>query len=94
MLFLHPQFDPARGMIVRMLAAAHLAVDPGRYEAAGDRWAQQQAIDGQSGGVAERVPENISGTRRSARSRRRQRRRGDRDDNNDAGKSTGFSYPT
>jgi hypothetical protein len=48
-------------MIVRMLAAAHLAVDPGRYEAAGDRWARQQAIDGQSGGVAERVPDLLRG---------------------------------
>jgi hypothetical protein len=52
-------------MIVRMLAAAHLAVDPGRYEAAGDRWARQQAIDGQSGGVAERVPDLLLESRMS-----------------------------
>jgi hypothetical protein len=48
-----------------MLAAAHLAVDPGRNEAAGDQWAQQQMIDAQSGVAAKRVPEIFSSARRA-----------------------------
>jgi hypothetical protein len=52
-------------MIARMLAAAPLAVDPGRNEAAGDQWAQQQMIDAQSGIAAKRVPEIFSSARRA-----------------------------
>ena len=44
-------------MIADMLPAPHRAIDPGRDQATGNRWAQQQVIDAQPGIAGKRVPE-------------------------------------
>jgi hypothetical protein len=51
------KFDPDGRVIAGPFAAAHLAVDTGGDKAAGNRRAQQEMIDAQSGVAGERIPE-------------------------------------
>ena len=43
------ELDPGRGVVARLLPTAHVAVHPGRDQAAGERRLSKQVIDAQAG---------------------------------------------